>query len=141
MSALRHPVLLLLAILLSGCGSTRDVELKAKEAKALIYSAVKNEQTVVVKVQSPDAAVDVCLCPEAEHERIIGLMERNEPLTQKQELGAGTRLPPPAFLDSKTNVQEATLEGVVPAGQEYAVVLYSRGHPQDIKVKVTMSKK
>ena len=107
-----------------GCGGTsRDVEVKATETKSLIYSAPRSDKNVVVTVNSPETAIDVYLCLEQDHEVVQGEVERNEK--------------PKRALDGQTNVKEATLKGTVPAGKEYAVVLYSRGHPKDVKVKVS----
>ncbi len=115
-------------VLTPGCGaSTRDVEVRAMESKAVIYSGFGGEHTVVVTVSSPDTPIDVYLCLEQDHEAVQGQMERHEKPTRA--------------LDGRTNVQEATLEGLVPAGKEYAVVLFSRGYPKDTKVKVKTSKK
>jgi len=124
-STRRFPLFAVFAVLLAaGCGAnTREVELKATEPKALIYSATNSDKNVTVTVSSPDTPIDAYLCLEKDHEIVQGQMERLEKPTK--------------FLDGQTNVKEATLQGAIPAGKEYAVVLYSRGYPKDTKVKLS----
>ncbi len=123
-STRRFPLFAVLIVTFAGCSAgTRDVELKAMEPKALIYSATSSDRNVTVTVTSPDTPIDAYLCLEKDHEIVQGQMERLEK--------------PNKFLDGQTNVKEATLKGAIPAGKEYAVVIYSRGFPEDTRVKVS----
>jgi hypothetical protein len=121
---------LLLAFLLSGCqralNDERQVEVKSGDIKSVLYDVQKQGKTVRVAVHSPGVPVDAYLVLEKERDALI-----------KQLEAAGK---PSTALAQSLKVEDGTLEGRIPAGSAFALVLASRGKDTTVTVKTTESK-
>src|SRR5205085_337614 len=104
---------LLVATTLAGCqkplNDERTIEVKSGDIQTVLYDVQKQGKTVHVAVRSPAAAVDAYLVLEKDRDGVV-----------KQLEASGQ---PPAALAQALKVTEATLEGRVPAGSAFVVVL------------------
>jgi hypothetical protein len=122
-------LLVALGLLVTGCRKQRldeesTLTVPPGEAQSKIVDAPRAEQQVTATVSSPGAPVSAYL-----------VLEKNRSAAQDALLN-GKR--PANVLDGKDKVEEASLQGTVPAGEEFAVVVSNAGSKNaQVKVKIT----
>lgn len=118
---------LLLGLLLLGCqrvNTERTWPMEHGEIKSLTVDAPRGEQKVLVAVNAGGAPVDVYLVLEADADAA-----RDALLAERK---------PPKVIASQEKVQDVLLDGTIPAGKGYQVLIRNNGgRNSDVKVKVT----
>jgi hypothetical protein len=111
----------------AGCqplNDKRDVKLNPHEARSVLFSAPRYDQKVTVEAHSPGNPVSVYLVKSSEQE--------------KTELMLTNGQTPKDALASQTKAESVSFTATVPAGTEFAVVLYNHGKGETtVKLKVT----
>src|SRR5262249_19241928 len=114
--------------LAAGCqgrlNDERKIEGPTGEVKAVLHAGQQREKTVRVAVRSPGVPVDAYLVLEKDRPALVQRLERQD---QKPENALAQAL----------GVQDTTLEGRIPAGSAFAVVLVTRGKDTTVTVKTT----
>ena len=121
---------LLVALTLAGCqkalNDQRQVEVKSAEIRSVLYDVQKREKTVRVSVRSPGVAVDAYLVLEKDRDALV-----------KQLEASGK---PSGALAERLKVEDATLEGRIPAGSAFALVLANSRKDTTVTVQTTEGK-
>jgi hypothetical protein len=115
------------ALLLTGCQQTivnEKITLNPGDIKDRIIEAPSREQKVVVEVSS-GAPVNVWIVLESERQAV------------KAKLGIDQVPDPARVVASKQRIPSGTVEGTVPAGKEYAVILSGATQKTEVQLKVT----
>ncbi len=131
---MRAAPLLVLALaafgLLSGCqaplNEQRTAAIQGAEVRVLLFEVQKREKTVRIEVKSPGVPIDAYVVLEKDREAF---------LKQLQDGGK-----PANALAEALNTNEATLEGRIPAGNAFSLVMTSRG-AKDTTVSVKATEK
>jgi hypothetical protein len=127
MLRVRRPGLIFLCLtLFCGCqarlNDERKIEVPTGEIKAVLYEVQQREKAVRVAIRSPGVPVDAYLVLEKDRPALVQRLERQD---QK----------PDNALAQGLGVQDTTLEGRIPAGSAFAVVLVTRGKDTTVTVK------
>ena len=127
-----HPAFLVLGLAVCcGCqarlNDERKIEVPTGEIKSVLYEVQQRDKNVRIAVRSPGVPVDAYLVLEKDRPALVQRLERQE---QKPEnaLAQGLR------------VEDTTLEGRIPAGSAFALVLVARGKDTTVTVKTTEGK-
>ncbi|MER3415721.1 MAG: hypothetical protein C4297_05850 [Gemmataceae bacterium] len=115
---------------ISGCAAklndSREVTVESVTVKSVIYDAVRRDRRIGVTVKAP-VDLDVYVVLEEDQQAAVKALENNKT---------------PANVLASLKKTRAGALGVmqfpVPSGKGFAVLLYSRGHPQDVKVQLTV---
>ena len=127
---LRPALCLLVTLGLVGAGCKQRLNSESTltvgpgEVQSKIVDAPRADQQVTVTVSSPGAPVSAYL-----------VLEKNRQAAQDALLSGKA---PANVLDGKDKTEDATLQGTVPAKEEFAVLVNNGGSkPAQVKVKIT----
>src|SRR5262245_44287879 len=112
---------------LVGCQRTiedKTVTIEQGQRKATIVDAPTREQKVVAEVSSPGAPVDVYL-----------VLEENR-LSVEDRLKNFKGPNPAKVINSKQQIESGSVEGTIPAGKEYAVIVYAPKKRAEVHLKI-----
>jgi hypothetical protein len=119
------------ALLVAGCqralNDDRKVEVKTGEIQSVLYEVQRRDKTVRVALRSPGVPVDAYLVLEKDRPALVQRLERQEEKPQNA-------------LAEALRVEDTTLEGRIPAGSAFALVLVTRGKDATVSVKTTEGK-
>jgi hypothetical protein len=112
----------------SGCGKFKHeatYSMDPGDIKLVNVDAPRGEQKVTVEISSPGAPVDVWLVLEDHYDAV------------SKKVNAGVHPDAATVVASKVQLASGTLQGIIPAGKAYKVVITGARKKTDVTVKVT----